>query len=131
MEGGNALYLIAAGVDPLASAFTPLGQATVVVDHIHAIRLANAVVDQVRRRTQQTTLGHRGRKHDPLYRIRKLLTSAEQLTQRGRVRLRAGLSAGDSTGEVAAAWQGKELLRAVYAAVDKAAARAVLNRFYR
>jgi transposase len=36
----------------------PLGHAT-VVDHFHAIRLANAVVDQVRRRTQQATLGHR------------------------------------------------------------------------
>ena len=60
-----------------------LGHATVVVDHFHAIKLANAVVDQVRRRTQQATLGHRGRKHDPLYRIRKLLlVAAEQLTVR-------------------------------------------------
>ncbi len=85
-----------------------------VVDHFHAIRLANAVVDQVRRRTQQATLGHRGRKPDPLYRIRKLLlTAAEQLTSRGRVRLRAGLAVGAPTGEVAVAWQGKELLRAV------------------
>jgi transposase len=92
----------------------PLGHATVVVDHFHAIRLANIVVDQIRRRTQQATLGHRGRKPDPLYRIRKLLlTAAEQLTQRGRARLRAGLATGDPTGEVAAAWQGKELLRAV------------------
>jgi transposase len=110
----------------------PLGHATVVVDHFHAIRLANLVVDQVRRRTQQTTLGHRGRKGDPLYRIRKLLlTAAEQLTGRGRARLRAGLTAGDRFGEVAAAWQGKELLRAVYAAADLAAARAALERFYR
>jgi transposase len=109
-----------------------LGHATVVVDHFHAIRLANTVVDQVRRRTQQATLGHRGRKRDPLYRIRKLLlTAAEQLTSRGRVRLRAGLAAGDPGGEVAAAWQGKELLRAVYAAVGTAAARAALERFYR
>jgi transposase len=110
----------------------PLGHATVVVDHFHAIRLANAVVDQARRRTQQATLGHRGRKHDPLYRIRKLLlTAAEQLTERGWVRLRAGLAVGDPGGEVAAAWQGKELLRAVYAAVDIEAARAALDRFYR
>jgi transposase len=110
----------------------PLGHATVVVDHFHAIRLANAVVDQVRRRTQQATLGHRGRKPDPLYRIRKLLlTAAEQLTSRGRVRLRAGLAAGDPGGEVVAAWQGKELLRAVYAASDLAHARAALERFYR
>jgi transposase len=110
----------------------PLGHATVVVDHFHAVRLANTVVDQVRRRTQQATLGHRGRKRDPLYRIRKLLlTAAEQLTQRGRTRLRAGLAAGDPTGQVAAAWQGKELLRAVYAAGDLADARAALDRFYR
>jgi transposase len=109
----------------------PLGHARVVVDHFHAIRLANLVVDQVRRRTQQATLGHRGRKRDPLYRIRKLLlTAQEQLTQRGRVRLRAGLAAGDPGGEVAAAWQGKELLRAVYAAAGAAAARAALDRFY-
>jgi transposase len=109
----------------------PLGHATVVVDHFHAIKLANTVVDQVRRRTQQATLGHRGRKRDPLYRIRKLLlTAAEQLTQRGRVRLRAGLAAGDPTGEVAAAWQGKELLRGVYAADGTADARRALARFY-
>jgi transposase len=110
---------------------TPLGHATVVVDHFHAIRLANAAVDQVRRRVQQATLGHRGRKYDRLYRIRKLLlTAQEQLTQQGRARLRAGLAAGDPTGEVAAAWQGKELLRAVYAAVDPVAAHAALERFY-
>jgi transposase len=110
----------------------PLGHATVVVDHFHAIRLANTVVDQVRRRVQQATLGHRGRKRDPLYSIRKLLlTAQEQLTQRGWVRLRAGLAVGDPTGEVAAAWQGKELLRAVYAAVAMSAAGAALGRFYR
>jgi transposase len=110
----------------------PLGHARVVVDHFHAVRLANTVVDQVRRRAQQSLLGHRGRKRDPLYRIRKLLlTAQEQLTQRGRVRLRAGLAAGDPGGEVAAAWQGKELLRAVYRAVDMPAARAALDRFYR
>ena len=53
------------------------------MDHFHTVRLANAVVDQVRRRTQQATLGRRGRKRDPLYRIRKLLlTAGEQLTGR-------------------------------------------------
>jgi hypothetical protein len=57
---------------------------------------------------QQATLGGQGRKQDPLYRIRKLLlTAAEQLTQRGQMRLRPG---GDPGSEVTAAWQGKELL---------------------
>jgi transposase len=116
-----------------ASALTaPLGHTTVVVDHFHAIRLANMAVDQVRRRVQQTTLGHRGRKHDPLYQIRKLaITAGERLTQQGRARLRAGLAAGDSDGEVAAAWQGKELLRAVYAAASMEAAGAASERLYR
>ena len=63
--------------------------------------------------------------------ISSALTAAEQLTSRGWVRLRAGLTAGDPAGEVAAAWQGKELLRAVYAAAGTAAARAALARFYR
>jgi transposase len=86
----------------------PLGHVRVVVDHFHAIKLANTVVDQVRRRTQQATLGHRGRTPDPLYRIRKLLLTAhEQLTSRGRARLRAGLAAGDPGGEVVAAWQAR------------------------
>jgi transposase len=108
-----------------------LGHATVVVDHFHAVRLANMVLDQVRRRVQQATLGHRGRKPDPLYRIRKLLlTAAEQLTQRGRARLRAGLAAGDPGGEAAAAWQGKKLLRAISATDGMAAARTALARFY-
>jgi transposase len=47
------------------------------------------------------------------------------------VRLRAGLAAGDAGGEVVAAWQGKELLRAVYAASNLARARATLEYFYR
>jgi hypothetical protein len=60
-----------------------------------------------------------------------VITAAEQLTSRGRARLRAGLTAGDHFGEVTAAWQGKELLRAVYAAADLASARVALDRFYR
>ncbi len=39
------------------------------------IRAGNRCLDKVRRRVQNETLGHRGRKRDPLYRIRKLLLS--------------------------------------------------------
>ena len=39
----------------------------------HVVKLGFDAVDQVRRRVQQDTVGHRGRKHDPLYRIRRLL----------------------------------------------------------
>lgn len=73
----------------------------VVVDAFHIVRLGNTVVDEVRRRVQQETLGHRGFKGDPLYGIRRtLLTGAERLTEHGRARLAAGLDAGDPDAEV-------------------------------
>src|SRR4249919_3374213 len=54
----------------------------------HATRVANRCVDKVRRRTQNETLGHRGRKHDPLYKIRKLLLAgSERLDERGHQRV--------------------------------------------
>jgi transposase len=44
-----------------------------VLDAFQVVRLGTAVVDDVRRRVQQDTLGHRGHKDDPPYRIRGLL----------------------------------------------------------
>ena len=55
-----------------------LPQAGQVADPFHVIRLANNSLDETRRRTQNDTLGHRGRKHDPLYRARRLLISAHE-----------------------------------------------------
>ncbi len=108
-----------------------LGHATVVVDHFHAVRLANKAIDDVRRRTQNDTLGHRGRKGDPLYGIRRLLlVGDERLGDRGRERMLAGLAAGDPDGEVGAAVLAKELLRETYAAADLAVARRRLTLFY-
>jgi hypothetical protein len=55
------------------------------MDHFHTIRLANRVVDQVRRRTNNVTLGHRGRRHEPLYRIRRIaLVGSERRPWTGR-----------------------------------------------
>ena len=48
-----------------------LPHARQIADPFHVVRLANDRLDQVRRRTQQETLGHRGRKGDPLYQIRR------------------------------------------------------------
>ena len=89
----------------------------VVVDAFHIIKLANTVVDEVRRRTQQAQLGHRGYAGDPLYGIRRLLlTGAERLSAKGRQRLGAGLAAGDPDADVWYAHHCKEQLRAVYRA---------------
>ena len=72
-----------------------------VADPFHVIRLGNNSVDETRRRVQNDTLGHRGRKHDPLYRVRRLLISAhERLSEGADTKLRGLLTAGDPQGEV-------------------------------
>ncbi len=76
-----------------------------VADPFHVVRVANRCVDKVRRRVQNETLGHRGRKPDPLYRIRKLLlTGTERLDERGNDRVLLGLRIGDPHDEVLGAW---------------------------
>jgi transposase len=109
-----------------------LPDAQVVVDHFHVVRLANAALDQVRRRVQQTTTGHRGRKHDPLYRIRRRLLARHEDLDPGTVeRMLGWLDAGDPAGEVGAAYLAKELLREVFATSDPFEARRRLVAFYR
>jgi transposase len=117
---------------PYATAIAKgLPAARLVVDHFHVIRLANAALDEVRRRTQQTTTGHRGRKADPLYRIRRrLLASHDRLDPAAFARMLAWLDAGDLEGEVGAAYLAKELLRETYLAGDALEARRRLIAFY-
>ena len=96
-----------------------LPNALQVADPFHVIRLANQRLDEVRRRVQNETLGHRGRKADPLYRIRRILTAAhERVSDRGRTRLRGLLEAGDPQKEVRTAWHAKETVRGIYG-IDK------------
>ena len=105
---------------PYRAAFdTAVPDAAQVADPFHVVRLANTALDEVRRRVQNQTLGHRGHKDDPLYRARKLLVSAsENITVSRRVRLRGLLDAGDPYGEVRDAWHAKETLRSVYDITD-------------
>jgi transposase len=108
-----------------------LPDAILVVDHFHAVRLANAAIDDVRRRVQQETTGHRGRSGDPLYGIRRLLlVGAERLSERGWARIHAGLATGDPEDEVSTALVAKELLRDVYSAPGIRSARGRLAKFY-
>ena len=74
---------------PYRSAFdTALPHARQVADPFHVVKLANGALDEVRRRVQNQTLGHRGHKDDPLYRARKLLISAsERISDQGRTKL--------------------------------------------
>ena len=108
-----------------------LPDARLVVDHFHVIRLANTALDEVRRRVQHTTLGHRGHKDDPLYRIRRrLLAGHERLDPVGFARVLAWLDVGDPDGEVAACYLAKELLRETYLADPVFDARSRLTVFY-
>jgi transposase len=103
----------------------------VVVDAFHIVRLGNIVVDEVRRRVQQETLGHRGHSGDPLYGIRRLLiTGYERFTPTGHARLAAGLAAGDRNDEVWYAHVVKEQLRGIYQADTIDQARLELADFY-
>ena len=55
-----------------------LADATAVLDAFHVVKLATQAVDEVRRRVQQDTLGHRGKRDDPLYKIRTILRSGAE-----------------------------------------------------
>lgn len=98
---------------------TMLPDATQVADPFHVVRLANAALDETRRRVQNETLGHRGRKTDPLYRARRRLTIAKQrLSADQHDRLLGLLRAGDPHQEVGFAWHAKEVVRQIYDHTD-------------
>jgi transposase len=96
-----------------------LPHATQVADPFHLVKLANSKLDECRRRMQNETIGHRGRKDDPLYRARRLLTKAhERLDEVGESKLLGLLNAGDPRGEVRTAWHAKEVVRSIYDITD-------------
>jgi transposase len=101
-----------------------LPDSVAVLDAFHVVRLGTAVVDDVRRRVQQDTQGHRGHKNDPLYKIRGLLRrGAEHLSDRQIDKLNACLRAGDPDWEVTLAWHAYQRLRGIYQALDPAVGR--------
>jgi transposase len=92
-----------------------LPDAVAVLDAFHVVRLGSQVVDEVRRRVQQDTLGRRGHKEDPLYKIRGLLRhGVEHLTDKQQAKIIACLDTGDPTEEVNLAWQCYQQLRSIY-----------------
>jgi transposase len=94
---------------------TTLPHAVRVLDAFHVVKLGNDVVDEVRRRVQQDTLGHRGHKDDPLYEVRRLARrGAEKLSARALARIDAALQAGDPDWDLTIAWAAAQQLRSVY-----------------
>jgi transposase len=106
-----------------------LDHAIRVADPFHVVRVGNRCVDQVRRRVQNETLGHRGRKDDPLFRIRKLLLAGmERVDERGHERVLLGLRLGDPNDELLGAWLAKESVRDVYLTDDLTDATVLLDK---
>jgi len=115
---------------PYRKAFnTMLPDAVQVADPFHLVKLANHKLDECRRRVQNETLGHRGRKDSPLYRARRLLTKAhERLDEAGELKLTGLLKAGDPRGEVQMTWHAKETIRSIYRFDDPALAEAFVDQ---
>ncbi|MHB8345515.1 MAG: ISL3 family transposase [Ferrimicrobium sp.] len=77
-------------------------------------------LDECRRRVQLDLFGTRGRAGDPLYRIKRLLTMAnERTSDKAKDRLVGLLHAGDPHGEVRTTWEAKEALRDLYTHRDQ------------
>lgn len=103
-----------------------LQDAVAVLDAFHVVKLGTAAVDEVRRRVQQDIHGHRGRKTDPLYRIRNILRAGqERLTERQQTRLEAAFDADPRHVEVEVAWRCAQQLRSVYHQTSHAAGRRI------
>jgi transposase len=103
-----------------------LQDAIAVVDAFHLVKLAGHAVDEVRRRVQQETLGHRGRAGDPLYGIRNILRCGQdRLTDRQRARLDRAITADERHEEVHVAWQAVQQLRSVFHQDTPAAGRRI------
>jgi transposase len=86
-----------------------------VLDASPVVRLGTQLLDEVRRRVQQDTLGRRGHRDDPLDKIRGLLRhGAEHLTDRQVAKLTPA-SSRDPNHEVTVAWSAYPQLRTAYA----------------
>ncbi|MDH2902962.1 MAG: ISL3 family transposase [Actinomycetota bacterium] len=106
--------------------------ATQIADPFHVIKLANSKLDECRRRVQTKLFGHRGRKLDPLYRARRLLTmAAERLDEKSHEKVLGLLRAGDPRGEVTACYNAKEAVRELYAVPDHQLAGVFIDELIR
>lgn len=129
-----------AAINPFAGYKTALhstleDDAALVLDAFHVVALGTKALDEVRRRVQQATTGHRSRKGDPLHGIARVLrTGWEHLTERHFHRIGRAFAANPAHQEVSIAWQAVHELRGAYQAQDTATGRQialkVLDSFY-
>lgn len=91
-----------------------LPDAVEVMDPFHVVKLAGDALDRTRQRVQQETLGHRGRRSDPLYKIRRVLLTGENLlTAKQKIRLEE-VFADPAHADVHRMWQAYQQVVAAY-----------------
>ena len=106
-----------------------LEDAVAVLDAFHVVKLGTQAVDDVRRRVQHETLGHRGRKGDPLYGIRTILRAgAENLTDGQQAWLRRAIEARRPPRRGLVAWQYAQQLCSVYHQQSPAEGRRIATK---
>lgn len=103
-----------------------------VADVFHVIRLALVTLDEVRRRGQRRSTGHRGYKTRPVVPPPPgARVGQERLDESKRHNIYQRLRAADTEDEVAAAWYAVDLLRRMCAAPDRDTAHRRLVAFQR
>lgn len=114
------------------AAVEELPEVVTVMDPFHVVRLAGQALDECRRRVQQATCGHRGRKGDPLYAARRTLsTGADLLTDRQHARLTALFDPevhGDAHVQVEATWGIYQRMIAAYRHEDSCRGRELMAK---
>lgn len=91
-----------------------LPDATVVMDPFHVVKLAGDALEKTRQRVQVETLGRRGRKHDPLYKARRVLLTGESYLTPKQQGLLALVFADPAHGEVERMWRVYQQVVAAY-----------------
>jgi len=105
-----------------------LPAAVAVMDPFHVVRLAGDALDQCRRRVQQDTHGHRGRKDDPLYRARRTLHTGADLLMTKQIQRLHDLFTGDEHVQVEATWGIYQRMIAAYREPDRTRGRALMTK---
>jgi transposase len=102
--------------------------AVTVMDPFHVVALAGDKLDQARQRIQQDTMGHRGRKGDPLYNARHTLhTGVDILTGKQQDRLNT-LFADERHTVVEVTWRVYQAIIAAFRHTDPAAGKRAMSK---
>lgn len=104
-----------------------LPTAVEVMDPFHVVKLAGDGLDHVRRRVQQETPDHRGKKGDPLYQARRTLhTGCEFLTEKQQKRI-AELFTNPDHADVEVTWSVYQDIMSAYRNPDRTVGKRMLK----